>query len=613
MGGYKNKVLRVDLTTRKFEEQTLDNSLIHDYIGGRGFGIKLLYDDLKPGIDPMGPDNELIFLAGPLSDTTAQSFSRWKVFFKSPLTGGYFKSSGGAHFGSELKAAGLDAIIVRGVSERPVYLWIKEGQYEFRDAHYLTGLDCDDTHELIREELRDPLIRIACIGPAGENKVKYAGIFSDRHTAGRGGGGAVMGAKNLKAVAIRGKQPMEYSDPAGFAEASKAWMEAIRTDRGYPHFSEHGTQGTAGLTNSLGIFPTKNFREGILKGYEALDGAEFKKIRVRKTACHNCMIHCPSIVHINSGRWAGTWSEGPEYETIWGFSGPIGVADLGLTVAADHLCDRLGIDTISCAVSIGFAYELYEKGIITRSDTGGLELTYGNGDAALELIEMISARKGIGDLLAEGVRFMAKKLGRGSEHYAMHVKGLEFPAYDPRGAKAHGLSLMTLPIGADHNSGYSFQEVFGVRYKGQKIDRFAVEGKGELTKWNQDFTATQETGILCNFAGGYMRGNHQMFGKLLSTATGVKDFEDEAYLWKVGERIFNLEQMFNVREGFSRKDDVFPSRITKETLPAGPTAGKAFEADILLADYYKQRGWDDNGIPTPAKLQELGLEFTIKK
>jgi aldehyde:ferredoxin oxidoreductase len=422
-----------------------------------------------------------------------------------------------------------------------------------------------------------------------------------------------MGAKNLKAIAVRGKLPMEYSDPAGFAEASKAWMEAIRTDRGYPHFSETGTQGTVGLTNSLGIFPTKNFREGVLTGYEALDGAEFKKVRVRKTACHNCMLHCPSIIHINSGKWAGTWSEGPEYETIWGFSGPIGVADLGLTVAADHLCDRLGLDTMSCAVSIGFAYELYEKGLITKSDTGGLELTYGNGDAALKLVEMISARQGIGDLLAEGVRTMSNKLGRGTEKFAMHVKGLEFPAYDPRGAKAHGLSLMTLSIGADHNSGYSFQEIFGTRYKGQKIDRFAVEGKGELTKWNQDFTATQETGILCNFAGGYMKGNHQMFGKLLSTATGVKDFEDEAYLWKVGERIFNLEQMFNVREGFSRKDDVFPDRIVKETLPSGLSAGKTFEADALLADYYKQRGWDSNGIPTEAKLQELGLGFTIKK
>ncbi|MEW6142460.1 MAG: aldehyde ferredoxin oxidoreductase family protein [Chloroflexota bacterium] len=613
MGGYKNKILRVDLTTRKFEEQTLDDNLIHDYIGGRGFGVKLLYDNLKPGIDPMGPDNELVFLAGPLADSTAQSFHRWKVFFKSPLTGGYFKSCGGAHWGSELKATGLDAIIIRGISEKPVYLWIKEGQYEFRDAYYLTGLDCDDTHELIREELRDPLIRIACIGPAGENKVKYAGIFSDRRCAGRGGGGAVMGAKNLKAIALRGKQPMEYSDPAGFAEASKAWIEAIRTDRGYPFFSETGTQGTAATTNTLGMYPTKNFREGMLQGWEALDGAEFKKVRVRKTACHNCMIHCGSIIHINSGKWAGEWSEGPEYETIWGFSGPIGVADLGLTVAADHLCDRLGVDTISAAGAIGMAYELYEKGLITRSDTGGLELSYGNGSAAISLVEQIAYRKGVGDLLAEGVRFMAKKLDRGSEQYAMHVKGLEFPAYDPRGAKAHGLSLMTLPIGADHNSGYSFQEIFGTRYKGQKIDRFAVEQKGEITKWNQDFVAAQETGILCNFAGGYLRGNLQMFARLLYTATGVKDFEDEAYLWKVGERIYNLEQLFNVREGFNRKDDIMPDRITKETLPAGASAGKTFEAETLLDDYYKQRGWDTSGIPTAEKLQELGLGFTIKQ
>lgn len=608
MSGYKNRVLRVNLSDRSLSEEPIDKDLIRDYIGGGGFGVKMLYDELAPGVDPMGEENALIFIAGPLAGTTAQSFGRWKSFFKSPLTGGFFKSSGGGFFAPEMKFAGFDAIIIKGKADRPVYLWVHDGKYELREAEYLWGLDCDDTHALIREELHDPRVRIACIGPAGERGVKYAGIFSDRRTAGRGGGGTVMGAKNLKAIALRGREKVALADPDAFKAAVKEQVSRCRNDPGFEHFSTVGTQNPE-FTNVLGLYPTRNFQEGVLPDLEKIDSSAFNEIRVRNTACHNCMLHCGSITKINKGKYKGAWTEGPEYETIWAFSGPIVCSDLGLTVAADKLCDDLGLDTISTGVTIGFAYELFERGILSKTDTGGLDLTFGNDEPVLDLIRQIAYREGIGDILAEGTREAARRIGKGSDQYAMQVKGLEIPAYDPRGAKAHGLHLMTASLGADHCSGYAGQEIFGIPYKGKPVDRLAVEGKGELTKFNQENRALWNFGIMCSFASRYV--DPELFGRLLSSSTGHDEFADPAYLWLVAERVVNLERMFNVREGFGSKDDVFPERFLKEPLPGGPSEGQVFEAETLLKDFYEARAWDPStGIPSSKKLQELGLGFT---
>ena len=612
MAGYPNKILRVDLTNRTFSEDSVGEEIIHSYIGGRGFGVKLLYDDLEPGVDPLGEENELIFLSGPIAGTNAQSFSRYKVFFKSPLTGTYFKSCSGGHLAAEMKFAGFDGIIIKGTADRPVFLWIHDGQYELRDAAYLWGLDCDDTHTLIREELGDSNIRIACIGPAGEHGVKYAGIFSDRRACGRGGGGTVMGSKNLKAIAIRGHQRVNVADPKGFAAAVREQIKGYQSNPMFASFSVTGTH-IAEFTNVLGMFPTRNSREGVLPNWQRIEGSEYTKLRVRKTRCYSCMVHCGSITKMSTGRYAGAWTEGPEYETIWAFTGPVVDADIGLTIAADKMCDDLGLDTISTGSTIGFAYELYEQGIITKKDTGGLELTFGNSEPVTQLIRQIAYREGLGEILAEGTRGAAQRLGKGAEQYAIQVKGLELPAYDPRGAKAHGLNLMTSNIGADHNTGYAPQELFGAPVP-RVVDRFAVEGKGELTKWNQDITAFLETGILCSFIPSMGMLSPETYGKLISSATGIADFADVDYLWQVGERIFNLERMFNVREGFGRKDDVFPRRFTGEPMPDGPSAGQVFEAEPLLADYYRARGWDvKTGIPTKAKLNKLGLGFTTGK
>ncbi len=610
-GGYQNKVLRVDLTNRKMTEEPLNDEIIHDYIGGRGFGVKYLYDDLKPGIDPLGEDNELIFTAGPLAGTNAQSLARYKVFFKSPQTGGYFKSSSGGNFGAQLKFAGLDMIIIRGKSETPVYLYVNDDKYEIRDAGYLWGLDCDDTHALIRDELRNPNVRIACIGPAGEQGVRYAGIFSDRRAAGRGGGGAVMGSKNLKAIVIRGSKKVEVADKDAYAAAVREQIAGYQANPQFSTFSHSGTW-IAEATNAMGIFPTKNFREGSVPNWENIESSEYLKLLVRKTQCYSCMVHCGSIARMYHGRYAGAWTEGPEYETIWAFTGPMRNADLGLTIAADKLCDDLGLDTISTGSTIGFAYELYEKGIITKEDTGGLELVYGNSDAVPELIRMIAYKEGFGALLAEGSREAGRHIGKGAEDYGIQVKGLELPAYDPRGVKSHGLNLLTANIGADHNTGYAPQEVFGVPIP-RAVDRLSPKEKGSLTKWNQDSTAFLETGILCSFMPSMGMLAEDVYGRMLLGATGIRDFEDPAYLWKIGEKITNLERMFNVREGFGRKDDSFPKRIKEEPLPAGPSAGTVFEEDEMLDDYYTARGWDvKTGVPTKAKLEELGLGYTLK-
>ena len=611
MPGYMNRILRVDLTNQNFSEETLSNDLIENYVGGAGFGVKLLYDDLKPGIDPMGEENELIFIAGPLAGTRAQSFGRWKTFFKSPLTGGYFKSSGGGYFAPELKFAGFDAVIIKGISPKPVYLWNHDGKYELRDAGYLWGLDSQDTQTLIRVELHNAKIRIACIGPAGEKLVKYAGIFSDRRAAARGGGGAVMGIKNLKAIAVRGTAKVDLADPAAFMATVKEQVTCCKNDPHFATFSERGTQNPE-FTNILGIFPTRNFREGELTGWEKIESEEWDKLRVRSTRCHNCMLHCGSLTKVEDGPYKNWWSEGPEYETIWAFTGAVDSNDIGLSVAADNLCDELGLDTISTGVAIGFAYELFEKGIIDRNDTGGLELVYGQDAPVLTLIRQIADRDGFGDILAEGVRAAADRIGKGAQQYAMQVKGLEIAGYDPRGAKAHGLNMMTTNIGADHCSGYAGQEIFGVPYFGKEIDRFAVEGKGELTKFNQDIRMLYGFGIMCNFASRHM--DPGLMGRYLTAATGNKTFEDPDYLWHAADRAFNLERMFNVREGFGRKDDVYPARFSEETMTKGSAAGYVFEAETLLADYYQARGWDaDTGIPKDETLTKLGLEACIGK
>lgn len=599
------RLLRVDLTNNRIEKTEMDQKTFIDYIGGRGFGAKLTYDEIQAGIDPYAPENKLVFITGPLAGTSAQSFGRWKVFFKSPLTGGYFKSSGGGHFGSELHKAGWSVVIVEGESEKPVYLWIDGDKVELRNAEHLWGLRCDDTHSLVRELHKDKNIRLACIGPAGENLIRYAGIFTDRRTAARGGGGNLMGKKKLKAIVVRGQNKIDIANPQKFSDALKIQVKRFKKSPSFKPFQERGTQG-AEFALMLGLYPVKNFRTFLLPNWGNVEASAYDQLRIGKNACSNCMVRCSNFTRVKGGRYSSWWSEGPEYETIWAFTGSVNDANIGLTIAADRLCDELGIDTISAGGSIAMAYELFEAGVINENDTGGLKLEYGNSEPVLTLLEQIAYREGFGETLAEGTRIMGQIYNR--PDMSMQVKGLEFPAYDPRGAKAHGLSMATAVIGADHNCGYASQELFGEAVP-EEYDRLSITDKGKLCKYNQDYVAALETGIACDFTLTRFWNSVELYSKLLSAKTGVREFEDPQYIWHVGERIINLERLFNAREGFTIEDDRVPKRLSEEPIPDGPSKGAVYEEEELLMQYYKVRGWDmKNGQPLDSTLERLNLK-----
>jgi len=605
------KLLRVNLTTGAINEEDIPPLTVANFIGGRGFGVNYLYNELKPGTDPLGPENKLIFSIGPLAGTGAPSSSRWIVTAKSPLTGTYFRGCGGADFGAWMRFVELDMIIVEGKTESPVYLYIENGHYEIKNGKNLWGKNTVETEQAIKE-IHGPKATSACIGPSGERLIRYATIAVDRgHCAGRGGMGTVMASKNLKAIAINptgGVKAPSKDFKALIARELAEFQRFIRGEPGSPPFSEKGTTGGVDGTNILGVYPVRNFREGSLDEWKKISSDEYLALKVKSVSCYGCPVHCDREVRVKSGPYAGVSTKGLEYETIWAFTGCIGSNDIGFPVAADLLCDELGIDTISAGVSMGFAYELFEKGIITKKDTDGLELVWGNHEAAFELLKKIANRQGLGDILAEGVKRASAYFGRGSEDYAMHIKGLEMPAFDVRGVKWHGLAMATCPCGAFHNMAFSTQELFGNPWP-RSVDRFAEEGYADINKINEDWTAVVDTGIWCNFIGEWQVPSLNLLRELLPAVTGVPQFADEKTIFQVGERITNLERAFNVREGFDRKDDIYPKRFTTELLKkAGPSEGSIIgNFGKMLDEYYAIRGWDQNGIPTIEKLESLGL------
>jgi aldehyde:ferredoxin oxidoreductase len=563
-------------------------------------------------VDPLGEENRLLFLAGPLAGTQAQSVSRWMVCTKSPLTGAYARSVAGADFGAWLRFAGYDGLLVEGKAETPVYLHLTGGGCTIAKANELWGMDTRRTQDLLRQRHGDKT-RVACIGPAGERLVRYAAIVSGRRTASRCGVGTVMGSKNLKAIAITAERAVRLSNPDLFKELAKEQNRLFRESQKFGQHREWGTTETQNVTNTLGIYPTRNFRYGQQKNGEKLYGEEYRKLRTGDFGCYNCSARCGKAHTVTTGQYAGAWSEGPEYESLWVFSAPIDSTSLEATIRADGLCDDLGLDTISAGNSIGFAYELYERGIIDRKDTDGLELIYGDHQTMIKLIEKIASREGFGDVLAEGTVRAACKIGRGAEAYAMHAKGMELPAYEPRGAKSQGFNYATSNIGGSHCYGYAGQEVFGVIVP-RPVNRFAEVENADIVIYNQNATGMGEVGIVCSFARAW-GWFPQVYGKLLAAATGVERFADPSYLFKVGERIVNLERAFNVREGFGRKEDRLPDRMLNEPLHTygAPGEGEMVrEMEKFLDCYYELRGWTEKGVPTAGKLDELGLGQIVK-
>ncbi len=603
--GYMGKILRINLTSGQVAVEPLSEELVKMFIGGRGIAAKILYDELQPGTDPLSPENKLVFITGPLAATAFQSCSRWIVTTKSPLTGGMFRASAGGGFGAELKTAGFDALIVEGKAEKPVYLWIKDDQVEIKAADQLLGLLSRQTTDAIRREMQDKKIMVAAIGPSGEKLVRFAAIVDDRRTASRGGVGAVMGSKNLKAIAVRGSKHVAVAERSRMLAITKKYGETVQTEPKFQGFRHLGTAAAVGFCHEVGVYPVKNFQEGVLENVSGrLTGEKVDEIFIKDAYCNRCHIHCGSVLQVKDGPYASDAIEGPEYETLYSFGGEVGNTDLGMIIEANRICDDFGVDTMTAGCCIGFAMELYEKGILTKDDLDGLDLTWGNHEAIIALLKKIVNREGIGDLLAEGTRIAARKIGRGAEKYAMQVKGLELPGYEPRGIKAGGLNLATAALGASHCVGQSPEEIMGT----ETVDRFAAEEKGAMCKRNQDKVAIYETGIVCIFPMALKLVGLTGLKDMLYAATGIEQFNSEDYLLSVGERIWNIEKAFNVREGFDRKDDYLPERFIKEPLERGPVKGHTVEMDQLLDDYYEARGWDkQTGAPLRATLERLGL------
>jgi len=614
-GGYTGKILRINLTDKTAKEETLPLKTAEDFIGGAGFGIKYLFDEVKAGIDPLGPENKLIFAVGPFTGTSIPCTSRMDIAGKSPLTNAVGSALTGGYFPVELKFAGYDVLIIEGKAEKPTYIWIKDGVVRFRNAARVWGLKTTDCQQIIKDELNDQNVRVACIGPAGENLSKLACIINELRAAGRKGLGAVMGSKNLKAIAVRGTGSVAVADQEKFNIAKKEMLTAMKESPIlYPVFSEIGSMCAFTATTELGIYSARNWTEtGVFVPVEQIGVDALQAQKVGKAHCYGCPVACSRLSLAKKKPYTGTLSEGPEFESHYAFGGQTKVDNVDSIIAADRISDELGLDTISAGVTIGFAMELFEKGILTSADTKGMDLSFGNHQAMIDLLQMMAFRQGIGDLFADGVKAAAERIGKGADKYAMHIKGLELPAYDVRGAKAHGLNYATAYSGADHNRGYAPQEIFGMPIP-HPVDRLSIEGKGNLTRWNQDVqTATADCPIICSFTlliGMY--GNcTEIVAKLMEGLTGMNYTPDE--ILKVGERVNNLARAFNVREGFNRSDDTLPERLMTEPIPEGPSKGQLISKDDLnqmLDEYYTARGWDlATGTPTRQKLTELGLKY----
>lgn len=612
MGGYLGKILRVNLSKSKITTEEFKEEVQKKYLGGSGLAAKILYDELKPGIDPLGPENKLVFATGPLTGTRVPSSGRHLIAAKSPLTGIWGEATSGGFWGAELKFAGFDAIVVEGKSEKPIYLWIKNGEAELKDAGKIWGKNVYQTEDIIRESLGDSKIIVSSIGPAGEKLVKIACIMNDKdRAAGRCGLGAVMGSKKLKAIAVRGTQEIPVEDPEKLNENAKKFREALKANFMVEGVTNQGTNSATASLNMMGTLPTQYYREGVFDQADKIDGNALQQITTKRFACYGCPVACGrGHVEVKTGPYAGTAGAGPEYETVAAFGSLCMNSELGSIVKAGIICDQLGIDTISAGNIVAFAMECYEKGILTDKETEGLKLNWGNHEALVKLVEKMGMKEGIGETLSEGVRNASKKLGKGSEKFAMHVKGLETPLHEPKGYKGLGLGYATSNRGACHlRPAPQLVEMLAMARPELGFDKVAgaydVEGKGYVIKGLQDFKTTVDSLVLCSFIYDLYAYLPNESAEMVTAATGYEMEVGE--LVKIGERIFNLKRLFNVREGVSRKDDTLPKRFLEEKTTKGPTAGQTVELEPMLNEYYAARGWDDNGIPTKKKLSELGL------
>ena len=618
--GYMGKILRVDLTTRKTVERDLSKQEAERFLGGPGFCVSILFNETGPETEPLGPGNRLIFAAGPLSGTAWPQSGRYEVGGKSPLTGILGGANSGGSFGPELKRSGYDALIIQGRASTPVYVLIRDRETEILDAGNLWGKNTEETMTTLEQD-HGQKTQVACIGQGGENLVRYAGIVTDHfRLAARSGLGAVMGSKNLKAVALNGNLKVEVEDPKRFVDLVAGADKRIKADPFVPEVRKYGTTILVGAMNEIGRFPTRNFQTGVCPTAEKISGEVLvQKYKIADKACFGCRLACKNVIRVKTGRFKGMVLDHPEYETICAFGSRVGNDDLDAIIEAHVLCNLYGIDTISTGGVIAFMMELYERRIISEKDTGGVAFRWGDKNLMLDLIHKIAYREGVGDLLAEGTRAVAQRLDRGAEEFAMHVKGMDIPAQDGRAQKSMGLAHAVSTRGADHLRASAFldeigfeeavKKRFGEQYLPEMADRLNEKYKGVMVKICEDFAAVVSSLGLC-LTGGYAYPPIFYFKDLahaVKAATGMKVTEKS--LRTTGERIVNLQRAYNIREGLSRKDDKLPARFTEEPSPEGPCKGQKVDLETMLDEYYTVRGWDiRSGLIPREKLQQLGLK-----
>ena len=628
--GYNGKILRVDLSNQEISIEEPSETIYRKYLGGGALAAYYLLNELEPGVDPFSPDNVLVFMTGVITGTNISGNSRFTVAAKSPLTEGYGESEAGGWWGPELKSAGFDGIIVKGKSEKPVYLWIHDGEAEIRDASQYWGKLSGEVQEGILEELgfvseietwKDSRIRVLQTGVAGENLVRYAAVVNElRHYNGRTGMGAIMGSKNLKAIATRGTKRMEIADEDASKEVRQWYSEVYDRDNDGMHL--YGTSRIVGGLSDSGILPTRNFHDGEFEHAEDISGQKMAETILKKCGtCFACLVACKREVEDEETGLDPKYG-GPEYETVAANGSLCCIGDLKKVAMANQLLNQYVIDTISAGVTIAFAMECYENGILTKEDTDGLELNFGNADAALELIKKIGKREEIGDLLAEGTKRAAEKIGKGAEKYALHVKGQELPMHEPRGKTSLALAYSTSATGADHMEAPHDPAFVNFNPKGHSLGELGLIApldpldldykKVRAYYYSQlAFTAYNSVGQ-CDFAAtplGTLR-----FSKMIDYINAVTGWDMSFWEFlKVGERANAMYRIFNYREGLTKDDDTLPERIF-QGLENGVLEGEKIDKDEFaeaLALFYEMSGWDENGYPKKSKLYELGLDWLV--
>lgn len=607
---YAGQYLRIDLDSGDVQAVPISDADVQKFFLGSGYAAKLYAEEMEPEVGPLDPYNPIYVFNGLLTGTFAPTGCRSSWCGRSPLTGIWTESNMGGHFGAELRAAGVDGLVISGRAEQPVYLYVHDGTVEIRDAGDLWGMDTFDTYDHLLAQT-DPKARAAVIGPAGENQVHIASVMqggrSHSRAAGRGGMGALLGSKRLKGIVARGKERPGYADRDGFSASVRELTSRIR--EGSKGMSMYGTAGAMSGIEFTGSLPIHNWQDGSWEeGAQAISGqAIHEKYWLKDTNCHACPIGCGKLIEIKEGLHAGVRGEGPEYETLAGFGAMLKIDDLAAISRANDLCNRLGLDTISTSSTIAFAFEAFENGLLSTSETGGVLLRWGDPEGMLKLLELIAARRGAGQYLANGVRSAAAHLGRGAEAYAIHVKGLEVAYHDPRAFLSMAANYATANRGACHLEALSYWPMYGIKAEAwapEPYDRFSNEGAGRHAVAFQNYMSVYNPLGLCKFIG-KIGLSPETLAQLVNAATGWDLTGQDVML--TGERIFALKRVVNNRLGITRADDTLPERLLSHARPSGEAEGRLPDLAVILEDYYEARGWLPDGRPSPERLRMLGL------